>query len=128
MIRVLSDVVKHVGSSRDLIENQQRFRVISAAWRIHSHQYDVTYDEKNDSKTLMETVVNLLHMTLRDRQHLVHNLSDNPMRLLREDVPLPQRILNLRMTIQLLDQWTARDDTHSGGMCQHKSEAIARLS
>ena len=45
LIGVVIDVVKREGPSRDLMENQQLFRVLSAAWNIHLlHQQVVTSD------------------------------------------------------------------------------------
>ena len=82
---------------------------------------------RRENDKLAGAVVNLLQVALRDRQHLLHELSDDPMRLQGEDVPLHQLILNLRMIIRLLDQWVTTNDT-TPTTCQRKSEATAHLS
>ena len=136
LIRKVSDVVEREGPSRDVAENQQLFRVISAAIHIavvhqHRRQDDAEHSESSAASDdpLLAAAITLSRQTLGDRQHHIDAAShENDITLHREqDVPLLQQILNLRMIFHLLDQWVMMSDNPAKS-CQRKSESLAHLS
>ena len=127
LITITQDVLEKEGPSQDLAENEQALfsDVVSTAWRIYRRRHDDDVSNAQNPGEDVETrTVTLVDQILLDRQWLL--LEYRNKQIWGEDVPLPQRLLNLQTVFSILEHWVPNGDISE--VCPRHQEVISQFS